>query len=81
MTLIRKFLNISNGRSRTSRHQKGEHGCCKGIVSRDFLGLQMILMDRAWVPGILLESAPGRRKYFRRKTKLLLSALKKSLTC
>ena len=24
----------------------------KGIVSRDFRGLQVILMDRAWVPGI-----------------------------
>ena len=24
----------------------------KGIVSRDFGGLQMIVMDRAWVPGI-----------------------------
>ena len=24
----------------------------KGIVSRDFRGLQMISMDRAWVPGV-----------------------------
>ena len=24
----------------------------KGIVSRDFRGLQVILMDRAWVPDI-----------------------------
>ena len=27
----------------------------KGIVSQDFHGLQMILIDRAWVPGFLLD--------------------------
>ena len=27
----------------------------KGIVSRDFGGLQMILMNRAWVPDVPLE--------------------------
>ena len=27
----------------------------KGIVSRDFRGLQMILMDRAWIPGVPLD--------------------------
>ena len=27
----------------------------KGIVSRDFRGLQMILMDRAWTPGVPLD--------------------------
>ena len=30
------------------------HYPLKGIVSRDFQGLQMILMDRAWAPGIPL---------------------------
>ena len=28
----------------------------KGIVSRDFGGLQMILMDRIWVPDVPLEA-------------------------
>ena len=27
----------------------------KGIVSRDFEGLQMILMNRTWVPDVPLE--------------------------
>ena len=27
----------------------------EGIVSRDFWGLQMIFMDRTWVPAILLK--------------------------
>ena len=54
----RKRRDLSNKRHKNITmfvYSLPEQNGLKGIVSRDFSWLQIILKDRAWVPGIPLE--------------------------